>query len=125
MENTLLRIILIITLFFSNCTIQFHSALPDPDYFEPKLIEYIPVEYPEEAKMHAIEGDVTARIYINFYGYVRAVKIEKSAHPILDHAVYIAVKDWKFAPALLKGRPVRSEITKSFSFYKPDIRYQN
>jgi protein TonB len=86
------------------------------------LIEYAPVEYPEEAKMKGIEGDVVARIYVNEYGYVRAVEIEQSAHPILDHAVYVAVKDWKFEPALQKGRPVRAEITKIFPFYKPKIR---
>ena len=123
MGNKLLTSALIACLSLINCTIQFHSAIPDPDYFEPRLIEGASVEYPEEAKLQGIEGDVIAKIYINEYGYVRAIEIEKSDHPLLDHAVYVAVKDWRFEPALRKGRPVRSEITRSFPFYKPDIRY--
>lgn len=121
MRNKLFLLVLIPLIFLLNCTIQFHSAVPDPDYFEPRLIEGTPVEYPKEAKLRGIEGDVLARIYINEYGYVRAVEIEKSDHPLLDHAVYVAVKDWKFEPALQRGFPVRSEIVWSFPFYKPKI----
>lgn len=125
MKNKLVLLVIVPLLLLLNCTIQFHSgsAIPDPDFFGPVLVEGAPVEYPEEAKLQGIEGDVIAKIYVNECGFVRAIEMEKSDDPLLDHAVYVAVKDWKFEPALRRGIPVRSEITRSFYFYKPDIRY--
>lgn len=125
MKNKFKLLVIIPLLLLLNCTIQFRSgsAIADPDYFGPVLVEGTPVEYPEEAKLQGIEGDVIAKIYVNEYGFVSAIEMEKSDDPLLDHAVYVAVKDWKFEPALRRGIPVRSEIRKSFDFYKPDIRY--
>jgi len=123
MGNKLSAPVLVACLFLLNCTIQYHPAIPDPDYFEPILIEGAVVEYPAEAKIRGIEGEVITRIYVNEFGYVRAVEIEKSDHPLLDHAVYVAVKDWRFEPALRKGLPIQSETTRSFSFYIPKRRY--
>jgi protein TonB len=59
---------------------------------------------------------VQAEIVIDREGAVADARIVKSI-PLLDEAALKAVREWRFAPTLINGRPVplRMVVTVSFS----------
>ncbi len=72
-------------------------------------------EYPPEAKSQHIEGEVILQIVIDEDGEVYdAVLI--SGHPMLAPAAVDAVKQWKYKPYLLGGRPVDAQTIVRVNF---------
>ncbi len=80
------------------------------------LIHKVEAEYPEEARRARIEGVVILEAVINKDGTVGEIEIIKSAHPSLDEASIKAVKQYKFIPGKINGKPVRSFFTVSITF---------
>lgn len=82
----------------------------------PVLIHKAEAEYPEEARRARIEGVVILEAVINKDGTVGEVEIIKSAHKSLDEASIKAVKQYKFIPGKINGKPVRCFFTVSITF---------
>jgi protein TonB len=92
------------------------NDLPDPDH--PKLGEYVYVEelpdaitkvppaYPDEARRAGIAGTVIVQTLVLTNGTVGDTRVVKSDSALLDDAAMAAVRQWKFKPALAKGKAV-------------------
>lgn len=72
----------------------------------PLVLTRVDPRYPEAARAAHLEGIVTLECVIGADGTVRAPRVVRSAHPILDRAAAEAVTGWRFRPATLNGQPV-------------------
>jgi protein TonB len=68
------------------------------------------------ARLAGIEGDVTLRILIGEDGTVRDLR-PVLGPPVLARAAMRAVEQWRYAPALVDGRPVDVVTTVTFAFH--------
>jgi TonB family protein len=71
----------------------------------PRLIRQTKPQYPQEAFVKKIEGVVLVEMLIDNSGRVAGARVLKSV-PLLDAAALQTVKQWVFAPAMKRGRPV-------------------
>jgi protein TonB len=79
---------------------------PVMDYDQPpRLLSQLKPQYPQEAFVKKIEGTVIVEILIDSTGAVVRARILQSI-PALDAAALQTVKEWRFAPAMKRGRPV-------------------
>jgi protein TonB len=72
-------------------------------------------EYPELARKARIQGTVCLNGVISKDGDVTEVHLI-SGHPALAQAAIDAVKQWKYKPYLLDGRPVEVETQVTVNF---------
>jgi protein TonB len=79
---------------------------PVLDYDQPpRLIKQTRPVYPQEAFIKKIEGVVEVEFLIDSGGRVVSARVIRSI-PLLDAAALQTVRQWVFAPAVKKGRPV-------------------
>jgi protein TonB len=71
----------------------------------PRLIQQVPPSYPAIASRARIFGDVRLDALIGTDGSVRELRLI-SGHPLLGQAAMDAVRQWRYEPTLLNGRPV-------------------
>lgn len=71
----------------------------------PRLIQQVPPSYPALASRSRIFGDVRLDALIGTDGRVYEVKVI-SGHPMLVQAAMDSVRQWRYEPTLLNGRPV-------------------
>ena len=85
------------------------------DVRPPKLIQQVDPAYPRLARQARIQGDVVLSAIINENGEITELKVI-SGPPLLYSAALDAVRQWKFEPTYLNGRPwpVAHEITVHF-----------
>ncbi len=83
---------------------------------QPELIKKVEPPYPEVARRSRLEGVVVLEAVITKTGAVEEVKILRPLHPVLDAAALNAVKQWKYKPAVLNGRPVKVYFTVTVTF---------
>jgi TonB family protein len=103
------------------------KQLPDPGIKEPgaiivgeqfpesKLVKRIEPVYPELAMKARVQGRVTLVINVDEEGNVTETKV-KHGHPLLDDAAVAAVKQWKYNPTFLNGKPVPVIATVTVDF---------
>ncbi|HEY6352296.1 MAG TPA: energy transducer TonB [Candidatus Angelobacter sp.] len=75
-------------------------------------------EYPQMAKIAHIEGDVALTATINEGGLIENLRAV-SGHPILIQSAMDAVRQWKYEPFLLEGKPVAVETRITVSYRMP------
>lgn len=77
---------------------------------EPKLIPASMAKpvYPEAERKSGVEGTVILTVEISAAGAVAGAKVDKpvDGHPAFSDAAIAAVKQWRFEPARLDGKPV-------------------
>jgi TonB family protein len=80
------------------------------------LVSKITPAYPDAARTARIQGTVVMRALINPAGEVENLTLI-SGHPLLAPAAIEAVKQWKYKPYLLSGKPVGvdTEIQVNFT----------
>jgi len=86
------------------------------DIKPPKLIKKIDPIYPDEAKKEGISGVVLLSVRSDEQGNIVGVKIVKSPHELLSKASVEAVKQWKYEPMLIKGKPMPIIFTVTVAF---------
>jgi TonB family protein len=97
-------------------------AGPDRVYFPgngvvPGRVVYRPEpEYTEAARKAKISGTVVLDVVIGPDGAVRDAQVVKSLEPGLDANAIIAMKKWRFEPAMKDGHPVAIRVQISTSF---------
>jgi protein TonB len=74
---------------------------------KPTLLYKVEPEYPEAARRARIHGTVTVQAVIGRDGTVEDAEIVHSSHRLLEEASLEAVRQWRYTPVLLNGRPVR------------------
>ena len=92
------------------------DSMRDGDGFSaPTRIHGVAPVYPTEALAAAVEGVVVLKATIGPTGEVIDVEVQRSV-PLLDEAAITAVSDWRYAPLLVDGDPVRVQMTVSVDF---------
>jgi len=86
------------------------------DVKPPKLIKKVDPIFPEEARKEGISGVVVLSVRSDELGNIVAVKIVKSPHDLLSKASVEAVKQWKYEPMLIKGKPMPIIFTVTMTF---------
>jgi TonB family protein len=82
---------------------------------EGLLVKRVDPVYPPEAREQHIQGVVVLNVVIDREGNVSDAKLI-SGHPVLAPAAIEAVKQWKYKPYLLNGRPIAMETQVSVDF---------
>jgi TonB family protein len=97
-------------------SVAFPSAIPSAKAAtEPRLISSTRPAYPTLAKQSNTEGDVIIAADIDATGKVVAAKA--TAGPMyLRQAAVDAVRNWKYEPATLNGKPTSAEISVKIQF---------
>jgi len=83
---------------------------------QPVLQKKVEPPYPEIARRARIQGVVILEAVITKTGSVEEVKVLRSLNPVLDQAAVNAVKQWKYQPAMLNGKPVKVYFTVTVNF---------
>lgn len=87
------------------------------DVKPPQLISAPPVVYPEIARQAGISGDVVVRIVIDKSGKVTEAKAITGPILLRDAAVN-ALRDRKYVPSKLDGRPISIEMLVTIQFHR-------
>jgi TonB family protein len=72
----------------------------------PRLLREVRADYTDEARRANINGEVVLEIVVRRDGTVGEVRMLRRLDPGLDQRAVQAVRQWRFAPATLKGVPV-------------------
>lgn len=88
------------------------------DVRPPRLLKSFTPIYPSLARTQRVSGDVKVDAQIDATGQVEAVKV--LAGPLLlQRAAVEAVKQWKYTPGVLDGKPTAMHITVVLQFRIP------
>lgn len=90
--------------------------IPPRKHNVPKLISKVLPAYPPEAKQNHIWGDVVLDVTLNDDGTVNAVDVI-DGQPLLAEAATAAVKQWRYHPLVVQGKPVLNFVV-AISFGK-------
>ena len=82
----------------------------------PELIEFHPATYPPERLARDETADVACLVDIDESGKVTAVAVEKSADPDFDTAALEAIRQFRFSPAEVDGKPAPVRIRYVYHF---------
>ncbi|MFZ0293175.1 MAG: TonB family protein [Candidatus Sulfotelmatobacter sp.] len=89
-----------------------------PDAAEGNLLRRVEPEYPEQALAQHVQGPVLLDLHIGQDGTVQEVKVV-SGDAQLAAAAATAVRQWRFKPQLVHGRPVEMETQITLKFTLP------
>jgi protein TonB len=81
----------------------------------PALVSRVEPVYPPLAASAHVQGVVILEAVVDREGRVESVKVLRSI-PLLDDAATAAVRQWRYSPLLLNGRPERFVLTVTVSF---------
>jgi protein TonB len=63
-----------------------------------------------------MQGLVILETLVDRNGSVEDVKVLRSAGSVLDREALVAVRQWRYEPLILNGRPLRFVVTVILSF---------
>lgn len=86
----------------------------------PEIVSRVNPVYPEEMRTARVQGVVIVQAVIDEAGTVVNVSIIESPNPGLNQVVIDAIKQWRYKPALLNGKPVAVYLTITVSFMLRD-----
>jgi TonB family protein len=81
----------------------------------PALIKSVDPVYPEKARQAQVEGLVILEVRTDEKGNVEDARVLRSI-PVLDQAAIDAVKQWKYEPLLIDGKPKKVLFTVTVQF---------
>jgi TonB family protein len=82
----------------------------------PRLLKEVKANYTDEARRRNLSGSVEMEITIRRDGSVSDVRILRGLGGGLDQQAAAAVRQWRFAPARMKGTPVDVIVEVSVEF---------
>lgn len=92
------------------------------NFFAPVLLEY-KIIYPDMARRMGLEGKVILGVLINETGNVEKVRILKSSsNVLLDSAALETAYTFKFSPAMMGNRPVRTWVNMPVEFKFEEVK---
>ena len=99
-------------------------ALPKPENVEGvlkrgALIHRVEPAYPEIARQQNVTGTVILEATLSVDGTVRNIQVV-SGPKLLVQAAVNAVRQWRYAPTLLDGKAIETEVAISLVFRLPD-----
>jgi len=96
---------------------RFEPVYAIGDVAKPVVIYRVEPEYPELLRRIGVQGPVIVQCIIDRRGMLRDVTVLRSPHPMLSESVTTAIRQWRFEPGTLDGRPldVIFNLTVNFS----------
>src|SRR5207245_11265758 len=85
------------------------------DVKQAKLLPHLPPTYPVLAKSQHVSGDVRIDALIDANGRVTTMKVV-SGPTLLHQAAMDSLRQWKYQPASLDGKPVPMHLTVTIQF---------
>jgi len=82
---------------------------------QTKVIHAVPPKYPEAARQKNIQGIVTLDVVIGPKGDVESAKLTDGPKELAKAAID-SVKQWRYEPTILKGKPIEVETTVQVGF---------
>lgn len=73
-------------------------------------------DYPSDLQKTGIEGQVVVRFNVEPDGSVSDPVVQGSPPPRLATLALDAIRQWKFAPAIKNGKPIRARLQQPFLF---------
>jgi TonB family protein len=94
------------------------STVPNSAMTPPRVVEFQPPTYTNEALLAHVEGTVTLEASVKVEGEVQILRVVKGLGYGLDEKAIEAVMGWKFAPATRNGAPVDAvtQVDVDFTF---------
>ena len=93
---------------------------PPPDFVPyeqgPEPLKQVRPKYPELATLAGLEGTVWVKLWIDESGNVLKANVFRSDAEIFNEAAVQAAMQWRFKPALMKGKPVGVWVSIPFRF---------
>ncbi|MCU1303544.1 MAG: diguanylate cyclase [Candidatus Sulfotelmatobacter sp.] len=89
-----------------------------PELAEGSLVYRVEPEYPEDALKQGIQGPVVLEVRAASDGAIQGVKL-LSGERLLADAAIAAVKQWRFKPHVVNGRPVGMQTRITLNFRVP------
>jgi protein TonB len=88
----------------------------------PTLVHKVDPEYPALAQAASIEALVILEAVVDERGEVEEVRVLRSGGVggVFDRSAVAAVRQWRYSPVILNGRPERFILTVTLSFTLPD-----
>jgi protein TonB len=83
---------------------------------KPEIVNYVSPEYSEFAREAGLEGLVMVDVLVGTNGRVKATRISKSVHPVLDQAAIEAAQRATFTPGKQRDIPVEVWVTLPYNF---------
>lgn len=84
---------------------------------DPAGMWNLPPRYPRLARVNGWQGTVLLRVSVSSTGRVGAVEVRRSSgFPVLDEAALLAVRQWRFRPAVRGGAPAASLVEFPVTF---------
>jgi TonB family protein len=88
------------------------------DLAQKLLLQRVQPSYPEQAIRAGLQGPVILQALIGRDGSIRDLKLVQGSF-FLGRAAYNAVKQWRYHPYLLNGRPVEAQTYVTVDFRLP------
>jgi len=92
-------------------------SLPE-ELAQKLLLEKVQPSYPDQAMRAGMQGPVVLQAWIARDGTIRELKLIRGSF-LLGQAAYQAVKQWRYQPYLLNGRPVEAQTLVTVDFRLP------
>ena len=90
---------------------------PSTPSFEPATV--VSSAEPVYPAMAIGSGTVVLAVSIDAAGEIQHVKVIKGSGGGFESSALQAIKEWKFKPAMLEGKPIPSVVPVAFSFSWP------
>jgi TonB family protein len=97
-------------------TIPLHAEESQAAITPPKLVHFVPAEYPKDKHDAGVTAQVVLSIEIGDDGKVGNVEVVESAGPDFDKAAVAAAKQFVFTPAMMDGQPIPVKISYRYEF---------
>jgi TonB family protein len=94
------------------------------DAQDPQVLEYTaPPLYSDEGRTRAVEGTVLVAVRVGVDGRLSNLHVVKGLGFGLDENALLAVREWKFRPALQNGKPLATttEVNVEFSLRNAEL----
>jgi TonB family protein len=85
----------------------------------PTIVESTPAPYTQSALARRIEGSVVLMVLVRRDGSVGAASVSGGLEASLDESALRTVKEWKFAPAMRRGKTVEVVLEVEVGFRLP------
>ncbi len=96
---------------------RIHTSWDTP----PRLVHSTQLAYPDIARRAGVEGTVTLYVVIGTDGKVEEVEAAYSTpSKIFNEAAEQAIKQWRYEPAKVDGKPVRARCSQTLRFVLSD-----
>jgi TonB family protein len=98
------------------------EKIRQPCAVAPRIVSSPPPKFSEQARKARRQGICTIRLLVDAKGEPTDIRVIEGLGMGLDEEAVEAVKNWKFEPGTISGRPVAVQVDVEVDFYLPAPR---